>query len=72
MEENNLGDLKVRVAHVDDLTMICLEDLIDFYSLQYAKLSHAAQNGYASELPNSDTGKILMFLTLLYEQFGEG
>lgn len=71
MEENNLGDLKVRVAHVDDLTMICLEDLIDFYSLQYAKLSHAAQNGHAVELPNSDTGKVLMFLTLLYEQFGE-
>lgn len=63
--------LRVRVANVQGLTMMCLEDLIDFYALQYAKLSHAAHNGEASKLPQSDTGKILSFLTLLHEQFGE-
>lgn len=60
----------VRVAYVSGMTMVCLEDLLDFYHNEYYELAKVATNGDAQALQSSDTAKILKWLTILQEEFG--
>lgn len=62
---------KVRVVHIDDITLVCLEDLIDFYSGEYADLLATHTNGHGAEAQNSETALILLFLTQLHEDFNK-
>jgi hypothetical protein len=64
-----MNPTKVRVAYFDDTTMVCLEDLIDFYSFEYTKLLKSVTNGHGAKAQSSDTAVVLAFLMALKEDF---
>lgn len=66
-----MAKMKVRVLKTPEVMFVCLEDLIQYYTDEYTELACTLENGNAANIQNTDTARILLFLTSLEEGFNE-